>query len=491
MISRIILKSTCLFLVFFCFSFGAKAVIFSKRDSLVNILQTNDAAQRKRQLVLYLRYYFTDLPPEHLDAVKAETDRLLEHYQVGDRVAIGYFMSTLCLMRRRQYQEAESVLVRAIALADKNNDDNLLYACFTHLGFIQTYQGNITEAISSFRMAKKEATVLNDGYMQVVIDINISDIFYKISLYSQSLFYLSQAQSLMAAHHITVPKIRNAIVNNIAECYFRMGNIDSLKKYNRVLHLTQTGTVSLYTYRQRTDYYLDLLRHNYRAAIGRLQQLRKESRFDYESSDEQNLADAYFIAGQPDSAKAIATRLLAGEAQSNHPETRMHLYEILGLIAENDKADRLAAVNYKQALQQAKEQISRLTRVDTISSRIKLDEIQGAYIQKAESYKRERLWMGFTIIVSVLGLVIAALSYRHIKRKNYYEKLLFTAKREELAFINSHEVRRHLSNIIGIIDTIKHSEDKHEAYVEAEDHLLSAAGDLDSAIKNISAKLDE
>jgi len=491
MISRIILKLTCLFFVFFYFSFGATAATLGKRDSLVKILQTNDTGLRKQQLVLYLRYYFTDLPAGRLDAVKIETDLLLKRYHVADRVAIGYFTRTLCLMQLRQYQEAESVLVRAIALADKNNDDDLLYACFTHLGFIQTYQGNITEAISSFRIAKKEATILNDAYMQVVIDINISDIFYKINLYSQSLFYLNQAQSLMAAHHITVPKIRNAIINNIAECYFRMGNIDSLKKYNRVLHLTQTSTASLYTYRQRTDYYLDLLRHNYPEAISRLQQLRKDRRFDDEASDEQNLADAYFMAGQADSAKAITTRLLADEAQNNHPEIRMHLYEMLGRIAEDDKADRLAAVDYKQALQQAEEQISRMTRVDTISSQIKLDEMQGAYVQKTERYKRERLWMGFTIIVSVLGLVIAALSYRHIKRKKYYEQLLFTAKKEELAFINSHEVRRHLSNIIGIIDTIKHSEDKHQAYIEAEQHLLSAAGDLDLAIKNISAKLDE
>ena len=99
--------------------------------------------------------------------------------------------------------------------------------------------------------------------------------------------------------------------------------------------------------------------------------------------------------------------------------------------------------------------------------------------------------MGFAIIVTVMGLIIGALSYRSIKRKKYYEQLLFTAKKEELAFINSHEVRRHLSNILGIIDTIKQSGDKHQEYLEAEEHLLSAAGDLDTAIKSISAKLDD
>jgi tetratricopeptide (TPR) repeat protein len=488
---RIILKLTCLFLLFFYFSLGITvAGPVLKRDSLLKILQIKDINLRQRQLVLYLRYYFNEQPRDRLDSVRIETDRLLERYKITDRVAVGYFVQALCLMRLQQYRQAERVLVPAIALADKNNDDYLLYACFTHLGFIQTYFGNITEAISSFRMAKKEAAILDDAFMQVVIDINISDIYYKINLYSQSLFYLNQAQSLMVAHHIVVPKTRNAIFNNIAECYFRMGNIDSLKKYNRILNVVN-GTASLYTYRQRTDYYLDLLRNNYPGTINRLLQLRTDSRFDYEPSDEQNLADAYLMAGQSDSAKAIAIRLLAGEAQNNHPEIKMHLYEILGRIAGNNKDDRSAAVDYKLAFLQAKEQLNRMIRVDTISSRIKLDEMQGTYIQKAESYKRERLWMGFTIIVSILGLVIGALSYRSIKRKKYYEQLLFTAKKEELAFINSHEVRRHLSNIMGIIDTIKHSEDKYQAYAEAEEHLLSATENLDSAIKNISAKLDD
>ena len=77
-----------------------------------------------------------------------------------------------------------------------------------------------------------------------------------------------------------------------------------------------------------------------------------------------------------------------------------------------------------------------------------------------------------------------------IRDRQYYEKILFTTKKKELAFINSHEVRKHLSNILGIIEMIKHSEDPHTEYIQAEDHLLSAAESLDIAIKDISKKLD-
>jgi len=150
------LKLTFLFLSFFSVSTGTKAAGPSvKRDSLLKILQINDTRLRQRQLVLYIRYYFGDVPDDQLTAVKTEAGNLLERYQVTDRVAIGQFMETLCLMQLRQYRPAEKALVSAIALADQNDDDYLLYACFTHLGFIQTYQGEVTEAISSFRLAKK------------------------------------------------------------------------------------------------------------------------------------------------------------------------------------------------------------------------------------------------------------------------------------------------------------------------------------------------
>lgn len=485
------IKKYCLFLLSFCFSLQANAQLpAAKRDSLLTILKIKKQGLRERQLIFYLRNYMGDMPESSLKNAKVETDQLLQSYHVANRAGINYFIETACQMRLMHYREAERSLIKAIEQANKNDDDYLLYACFTHLGFIQTYQGNTIEGISSFRMAKKEAAILNDAYMQVVIDINISDIYYKINLYSQSIFYIDQAQSLMVAHHINEPKIKNAIINNKAEIYFRMNNADSLKKYNQILKDTKAGTYRLYSYKKRTNYYVDMLQHNYPKAISAMQVLRNDSLYHFDGTDKQNLADAYFMAGQLDSAKAIINSLLADEAQHNHPEVKLHLYEVLGQIAQVHQNDGQAAFNYKMALQQTKEQIGRLTSVDTISSQIKLDEMQGSYIQKVESYKREQLWLIFTIIITVMGLVIGGLFYRGIKREKYYEKLLFAAKKEELAYINSHEVRRHLSNILGIIDTIKQSEDRHQGYLQAEDHLLSAAGNLDAAIKSISSKLD-
>jgi signal transduction histidine kinase len=93
-------------------------------------------------------------------------------------------------------------------------------------------------------------------------------------------------------------------------------------------------------------------------------------------------------------------------------------------------------------------------------------------------------------VVAVLAIAVIAMFYRNTKQKRHYEKLLFAAKKEELAYINSHDIRRHLTNILGIIDVVQHSEHKEKEYLQAEEYLFRSAEELDRAIKNISEKLD-
>jgi hypothetical protein len=80
--------------------------------------------------------------------------------------------------------------------------------------------------------------------------------------------------------------------------------------------------------------------------------------------------------------------------------------------------------------------------------------------------------------------------YRTVKQKRHYEQLLFVAKKQELSFINSHDVRKHLTNIMGLITVIEQSDDKEQSYQEAEGYLFTAARQLDQSIRNISEKLD-
>lgn len=473
------------------FAISLNAISPSARaDSLINILKLNNQDIKERKLIKYIRDVWQNSPVSDLKTAKLEFDKLFSTYNVENKATFDYFIESIYQQRISQTDEAENTLLKAIAIADQNDDHYLLYAFFTNLGFLQTYKGNTTNAISSFRIAKKEAITLKDANLQVMIDINISDIYYRNNLYNQSLFYLTQATDLINQFHVSEQRLKNAIYNNMAENYFLMNNADSLKKYNTILHEVKSGTLRLYIYRKRTDYYLSLLYHDYSTAIQQINALKKDSRYQYDNMDEQNLADAYYNAGGLDSAKHIINKLLAGPQQNNHPEIKLHLYQILGEIAEREHNDKQASYNFKMAFQQAREHIGRLTQVGNISTEIKVDEMQGAYLHKEKVYQQQRLWLILMMFIAIFTLVTVGMFYRNIKQKRYYEQMLFTAKKEQLAFINSHEVRRHLSNILGIVDMLKHSENRYDDYLEVEEYLLNAAQSLDAAIKNISEKLD-
>ena len=170
---------------------------------------------------------------------------------------------------------------------------------------------------------------------------------------------------------------------------------------------------------------------------------------------------------------------------------KYHLYDILGQIAENKMDYKGASSNFKLALAEATNFNNRLTQVGNISSLIQIDDIESAYNQQNEIYERERIWLLFTVFVSLLTIVIIVIIYWNIKQKRHYERLLFTTKKEELAFINSHEVRKHLTNILGLVEVIRNSDNKENEFLQSEDHLFYSAEHLDKAIKNISEKLDD
>ena len=122
---------------------------------------------------------------------------------------------------------------------------------------------------------------------------------------------------------------------------------------------------------------------------------------------------------------------------------------------------------------------------------MEVDDAERSYTQSAEKYKQERWLLIFLIVLTVLIALLVTLLYRNARQKTRYEKLLLTAKKEELAFINSHEVRRHLTNILGLIEVIKLSADRQSDYEAAEEKLFYSAEQLDRSIKSISDKLDE
>ncbi|MEP2023963.1 MAG: hypothetical protein ABJI85_04830, partial [Reichenbachiella sp.] len=75
-------------------------------------------------------------------------------------------------------------------------------------------------------------------------------------------------------------------------------------------------------------------------------------------------------------------------------------------------------------------------------------------------------------------------------KKQRDEKEAVIAKLEDYAFYASHNIRRPISSILGILDLVKMSWDDRESYEELMANLQIATMDLDEVIRVMNAKLD-
>ncbi|RYU92037.1 hypothetical protein EWM62_00940 [Mucilaginibacter terrigena] len=465
------------------------------RDTLVNILTQEDAFLRQKRLIPFVKKCIQFSEDSKLLAVHDTLNAFFVKYNLANKEVFSNFIKSISFNKQHNLKQAETYMVKAVQLAGKNNQDYMMFQLLSHLGFIQTDLGDYIGAIYNYRLATIEVRKLHDQFKdnrrEVSLNINISDLFYKSGFYSQSLYYLDRAWSLVSNDTISKRLLSSVIFYNKSENYFRMNNLDSLKAYHIKLNDKANKNYKIFTYRRRTAYYITLLQHNYANAINQIKALKKSKDYAPSELEDQRLADAYYQNGQLDSAKYIINKLLAADTENNHPEVKFHLYETLAWIAGKENDNKASADNFMLALKQSQAINIRLTQVGNISSQIKIDETENSYLQKAEVYKKERLWLLFIVLIAALSIIAIGLFYRNVKQKRHYEKLLYEAKKEELAFINSHEIRKHLTNILGMIDILKNSENRLEEYEQIESFLYQSASMLDESIKNISEKLNE
>ena len=476
-----------------CFVFTLFISFYSKAQSPVSDnafknLQAKDKTAQQKEWVLYLSGSYKNVAAGKLRDQKDKNDALLKKYNLSYGTALKYFNESAYQELSLHQQDSKYYMLRAAQAAIKSNSDYLSHTFLNYLAYKETEEGNVIEAVSSYRTAKKYAVKLNDPRLELVTDVNISDVFYKNAFYNQSLFYLNEAQSLSVQYFPNDERIKTVIYYNKAESFFKLGKIDSLSAYYDKLKQPLPAATKLFTYQNRTGYYLSLLRHDYKKAIAMINAMRLDKRFDFNDRDLQNLADAYYFSSQPDSARVIINRLLAKPSLANHSEIKLHLYDVLGRIAEQQNDYKTAEFDYKMSLQQSEFNMSRITQVNSISSLIKTDELENYYSQRDENYQKQRVLLISAIVFALLIALVITVFYRAVRQKRHYERLLFNAKKSELAFINSHDVRKHLSNIIGLVDvmcTCKHTDNEH-----TKQYLLNSAQNLDKAIRNIAEKID-
>ncbi|WPU92588.1 hypothetical protein SNE25_25010 [Mucilaginibacter sabulilitoris] len=477
-------------LLFTCFFSTAFSQSVS-HDSLLSFIKLNNKDFREQKIVGYIKASIQDLPLKGLNQKKGSIVRSITGSNIENKQALILLTEAIYQKRLLNFEEAKKKLSKAIGQVQKDSDHFLLYTFFTYLAFTQTDEGNVIDAVYSYTLAKNEVQKLNNPFLETLLCINISDIYYRSGLYSQSLVCLDDAMDLYTRRNMNQVNVLRLIYYNKAENYFRTGNYDSLNVYHKKLSRLKNDIYQLYTSQKRTGYYLLLLKHNYKTAIPVINTLVKDSLFIKVDIDEQYLASAYFNNGQIDSAKYIINNLLSRPSLVNHPEIKVHLYEMLGEIAGIKNDNKLAVYNLKLALQQSKQNINNLTQVGNISSNMKINDVQNLYNQNMLTYKKDQLRLRFIVALAFLIVVIVTIFYRSNRQKRHYEKLLYAAKKHELATINSHEVRNHLSNILGLLDLMNDEDNKGSELLKTKDYLQYSAEQLDKALKNVSQKLSD
>lgn len=489
------LKRLFVSLVFLCVGIhGFSAPVHPAKlntDSLVKIIHMEDKEKRDQKIILFIKGCFEGVDTAGLYKVKVKLEQYLGGNNDLNKEALTSFAESVYQRRFLHLDSAENELIRAIRQTDKNKEHYLQYIFLTHLAFIQTDKGDATGALYTYGLAKKEAAKVKNSRLQVIIDINMSDLYYKIGFYGQSIAALSEAEDISKTDYPNEKRYFTLIYYNKAENYFRSGNYDSLKIYNEKLRGPDNQSYKLYTYQKRTDYYLLLLKHDYKNAIVMINQLKADKHYVKSELEDQRLAEAYYAANMLDSARNMIDTLLLKKTEINHPEIKARFYSILGEIAEKNRMQDTATYYYKLAFTQSETNLANFMKAGSIAAQIKTDEIESAYTQTESKYRRERVLLLLIIVIALFAFVIILMFYRSIKQKRHYERLLFASKKEELGFINSHEVRVHLSNIIGLIHVMKQSDPTDPEFLQARDHLLQSSEKLDVAIKNISEKLSE
>jgi tetratricopeptide (TPR) repeat protein len=203
------------------------------------------------------------------------------------------------------------------------------------------------------------------------------------------------------------------------------------------------------------------------------------------------IGESYFGMGQRDKGFEYIYKALAITHDLNEPYRRMELYEVLNQLYEKtgDYKESLAAYKRYDTLRDSMavdKNTRRLNEMQVVYEAAKKDK-KIADLNAANAASRRTAWIiGIVAFLFLVMLAMLLVQYFTIRKQNR----IISGKNEGLnnallniAFIQSHEVRKPLTTILGIINLIKAENYKAEKQVLK--MLEKTANDLDDKIKQI------
>ncbi len=468
---------------------GKTAVAQTRPDSIKIISELENKQDKASQLagLIANRFLLANGGKEE----KQATLKQISRYSPDLTKPFEVLIDVQIARRQLALKRAEQRLFDGIALAKRTKDAYFQYLFHLNLAFVQTDLGDQVSAIYNYGLARVQALQLNNDVFLSKVNLGLSDLYYKTGLFEQSLAYLDQLQLQVNQQPKKFEGLTAFIHYNKAENFFRLNNADSLAYYS---HLFLNKDDSIYNHHWlslRLRYYQLFIKGRYAEALPIIKQLIRSEQRDDAFTDQWALTQAYFKTGRSDSARLLLKNQIARPETQQQSLMMSSSYETLSRIDAAEGDYNSAYQNAQIGLDILDKRLKKVARVGDVSSKIRTEQVEIAYQSEAMRYKRERVILIFAILLAVLVIMVSVMLYRNMRQQSRYEKLLYADKRQELAFINSHEVRRHLSNILGLCDMLKAEHLKPEEIDRFKDYLHSSAKSLDESIKNIERKLNE
>lgn len=402
---------------------------------------------------------------------------------LSDKKVFSYEIEALYAKRLLKFEQAKRFILKALDETPKEN--SRMIRLLSILALIDTDLENYMRAMESYLIIEKQLKNLQDTNKLILNYINIADLYIKSSLYKEAIVTLD------TAHHLAAQKEREQIQMLVDEhkamAYFHLNNLDSLNYYTDKASQIKSASTSN-THRLK---YMVLLLKKDKRSIDEIKLLIDNANDPEKICTSLHLAQACLLFNQTEKARAIALKLLSSADLKSLGQMRCKLFHILGDAYIKEKKFALAALYYKRATDQAALNTVRTMKTGSILNYLKYDEINKKYVVAQENLAVRQNYFMLCMVVAGMIILTFIFLYRSLKMKKKYDELMFNKLNSEISFINSHEIRKYLSNILGIIMVIRMSEDRKETYFEFEQALFDSAQNLDNSIQNIATKLND
>jgi hypothetical protein len=459
----------------------------SSPDTLSTILHHQYSKEHRQQKIIRL-CYDRFLRSSSYDHLKTSMVDSLVKYDLSGQQELRNLIQILILRRNFELEKANKLITQSIVIAMQHSERIFLYQFYLNQAYIETDLGNSLTAIYSYRLARKIAEDVDDPNLFIVTDIGISDIYTNIGLYSQALNYLDQAEKTYSEGKVTKASSRTLIYLNKAEIHFKMGQLDSLRRYKRLAEQVKNAGHDMDRNIKRMQYFELILETKYLLAIPLIEELLATGNQYYKTLDRWHLAECQYLSEQLDSALITATQLVA-DPQLTSSLIKIDSYKLLAQIFQ--KRSQMQQVNYflTLALKESEDYTQRISKIGDLASELRLDRLSASYHARDLIYEKERTILVMTVILTILALIAIIVSYRNIRQKNRFQKLLHQARSKELAFINSHQVRKPLANILGICSLMEGQQSDMQEIAKYIQLVQQEAKEMDNSITAIEKKL--